>query len=133
MNILNEAFHKILETEQGIFVAIATNLYEVIGIEDIPILILLSSTIVVVPVVYFVLNKYTEIYSWKKMSGLILLPVYIFIQDPKNDLDFIINLTKQAEQAGSISFFATLFFLITAIMKEPYYNGLFGRFRDYED
>ena len=135
MNIINDTFHKILDTIQGVFIATATNLYNLTGIEDIHILILITSGIIIIPIVYFVLNKYTEIYSWQKMSGLILFIVYIFIEDPKNNLDFIANLTEQAKSAASTGLVTTALFLINALMEEPYFEGLFGRFRDrdYEE
>ena len=133
MNIINDTFHKILDTIQGVFIATATNLYNLTGIEDIHILILITSGIIIIPIVYFVLNKYTEIYSWQKMSGLILFIVYIFIEDPKNNLDFIANLTEQAKSAASTGLVTTALFLINALMEEPYFEGLFGRFRDDEE
>ena len=135
MNIINDTFHKILDTIQGVFIATATNLYNLTGIEDIHILILITSGIIIIPIVYFVLNRYSYLYSWQKMSGLILFIVYIFIEDPKNNLDFIANLTEQVKSAASTGLVTTTLFLINALMEEPYFEGLFGRFRDrdYEE
>lgn len=43
------------------------------------------------------------------MSELILLVVYIFIKDPKNNLDFIANLTEQAKSGASTDLVTTAY------------------------
>ena len=129
--MIGDAIHFIFNAFNAINIHIATLLYRITGLQDTTILIIATLFITVYPITRLFLN-FTNNFSTIKMVLIILTMSMIFTSGVKIDeeLSFLQNLSNHLETTATVSLVLTLIFGVMAIMEDPYYDGLFGRFRD---
>jgi len=131
MNLLKDSLDLIKNTGGNISEYIALKIYGITNIEDLHLLILVSTSFIIFPIAYTLINNFTKTVSAFKLSLIVLIFSNIIVSESnRSNVPFLEILEKQSQIAGSISILFTLFFSIVAIATDPYYQGLFGRFKD---
>ena len=129
--MIGDAIHFIFHAFNTINIYIATLLYKITGLQDIPILMIVTLFITVYPITRLFL-RFTNNFSTIKMVLIVLTISMFFTSGIKvnEELSFLQNLSNHLETTATVSLILTLIFGVMAIMQDPYYDGLFGRFRD---
>jgi len=129
--MIGDAIHFIFHAFNAINIYIATFLYRITGLQDTTILIIVTLFITVYPITNLFL-KFTNNFSTIKMVLIVLTMSMVFTSGVKIDeeLSFLQNLSNHLETTATVSLVLTLIFGVMAIMEDPFYDGLFGRFKE---
>jgi len=129
--MIGDAIHFIFNAFNTINIYIATFLYRITGLQDTTILMIVTLFITVYPITNLFL-KFTNNFSTIKMVLIVLTMSMLFTSGVKIDeeLSFLQNLSNKLETTATVSLVLTLIMGVMAVMEDPYYDGLFGRFRD---
>ena len=131
MNLLKDSFLGIQNIGGNISEYIALKIHLITGLEDLHLLIFVSTSVIIFPIAYILINNFTKTTSAFKLSLLILVFANLVVSERNRlNVPFLEILEKQSHIAGAISILGTLFFSIMSIAMDPYYQGLFGRFKD---
>ncbi len=131
MNIIKEVIVGTIEFAKDFVLHVAKAIHRTTGFEDNVIIVGTSVTIMVAPIVYFLLETFTQNFDWKKLTAIIVIASTFFGSVlGKDNLTFTETLTKHATVSGTIAFCMSIAISVVLIFQDPYYSGLFGRFRD---
>lgn len=129
-NLIGDTLSAIVTFVGSINVYMSHRIHSIIKIEDPYIVIGLSTAIVVVPLMWFLITRFTESFDYKKA---LIFPMFVsVVSTPRNreNLPFTEYLDTAASVSGMIGFVLAVIVSVMLIMQDPYYQGLFGRFRD---
>jgi len=146
MNIVADIITGVTNIAGNIVEFIATTIYHFTGFPDPKLLITFSAAFIVVPIVYFFIEFFTETTSSFKLTFMILLLIFVFVDSEYTEyttlmLDSNMHairhthtieelIAEAAHEKGEVAFRVSMVFSIFSIMIDPYYQGLFGRFKN---
>ena len=131
MNTIADTLGFIKDLAGDTATTIAKLLYNITGLEDPLLLSIVATIILIAPINYLLVDKFTRNFSWIKITFLVpMLPALYFLLGLHEYKDFMKELEVVSKGMGITGVFFTLFTSISLILEDPYYNGLFGRFRD---
>ena len=131
MNIIKDVFTATVDFWSDLVQHVAFKIYHITKLEDSYIVVGVTIALTITPVVWFLITRFSRNFSWKKVAGIVVVvSTGLSSVTLKDTLTFAENLAKHSQFAGKMSLVGGVGFCILLILQDPYYSGLFGRFRD---
>ena len=134
-NILLEIFTGYLKIGSGLFSYTYHYCNKIVPIQDFGLIALLT-TLAFSYAVYSLIVKIVPVYSAIKATLVTTVPVMffsVFFYTENTDKDITVHIENAMATTGMIWIVLITIFSVQMIMEAPYYEGLFGRFRDEDD
>lgn len=134
-NILLEIFTGYLKIGSGLFSYTYHYCNKIVPIQDFGLIALLT-TLAFSYAVYSLIVKIVPVYSAIKATLVTTVPVMffsVFFYTENTDKDITVHIENAMATTGTIWIVLITIFSVQMIMEAPYYEGLFGRFRDEDD
>ncbi len=130
MNIIKNIFDTTVSFWIDFVQYVSLKFYHITKLEDPYIIVGLTVALTITPITWFLITRFTRNFSWEKLTGIVVIISTSLSGVAKDNLTFAESLAKHSQAAGAMSLVGGVILCIVLILQDPYYSGLFGRFRD---